>query len=386
VSSERILVLDDDDATRKAMLHVLGAEGYGALEGTSAQHALTLLGEQAFDLVIIDMMLSGRSGVEVCERMRSSERHRDVPVLFVSASGDGQTHRAAIEAGGDDFLTKPLHRGELLLRVRSLLQFRRMQTELAQSNALLIEQRDRLLKLQRQKDELTEIIVHDLKNPLAAIASNASYLTSADDLQEDTRDCASAIARAADNMLRMVHNLLDISRAEDAGLVLRKERTDVAKLLVRTAALMERRARDKKVTILREGPAEGVWCECDPDIVRRMLENLVDNALRYTPSRSQVTLEVCHPEAGEIAVSVRDQGPGVPEAERARVFEKYAQLDRPADRAQQRFGRGIGLTFVKMAADAHGGRIWVDEAPPRGAAFQLRLPVGNPRPSGRPAS
>jgi len=187
-AAERILVLDDDDATRKAMLHVLNSAGYDAREADTAQKAEELLGRHLFDLVIVDMMLTGRSGVEVCERMRSSERHRDVAILFVSATGEGQAHRAAIEAGGDDFLTKPIHRGELLLRVRSLLQLRRVQRELAQSNELLTEQRDRLLKLQRQKDELTEIIVHDLKNPLSAIASNASYLTSAKDLGPDTLD------------------------------------------------------------------------------------------------------------------------------------------------------------------------------------------------------
>jgi len=176
-------------------------------------------------------------------------------------------------------------------------------------------------------------------------------------------------------MLRMVHNILDISRAEDAQLVLHREPTDIAKLLERTRTLMARRAEDKRVSVVLDGPSEGLLCHCDPDIVRRMLENLVDNAIRYTPSRSRVVLSVGGPEDGQLVLRVCDGGPGVPEAERARIFEKYAQLDRPDDRAQQRFGRGIGLTFVKMAAEAHGGRVWVEDSPPRGACFQVRLPA-----------
>jgi signal transduction histidine kinase len=371
---ERILVLDDDSATRHAMHHVLTTAGYEVVEAATAQMALGMAEAQDFSLVVLDMMLSGRSSVEVCEALRSSARHADVAVLFVSATGEGQAHRAAIDAGGDDFLTKPLHRGELLLRVRALLKLRSMQRELASSNALLTEQRDRLLKLQRQKDELSQIIVHDLKNPLAAIASNASFLSSSPDLTGDLRDCAASISRASDNMLRMVHNILDISRGEDAGLVLHSEQTDVAGLLERTRALMSRRAQDKRVAVEVLGPSEGICFDCDPDLIRRVLENLLDNALRYTPSRSTVQLGVGVGEQGELMLSVADGGPGIPEAERERVFEKYAQLDRADDRAQQRFGRGIGLTFVKMAVEAHGGRIWVEDRAVRGACFQIRLP------------
>jgi len=137
---------------------------------------------------------------------------------------------------------------------------------------------------------------------------------------------------------------------------------------------MSRRAQDKRVAVEVLGPSEGICFDCDPDLIRRVLENLLDNALRYTPSRSTVQLGVGLGAKGELMLSVADGGPGIPEAERERVFEKYAQLDRPDDHAQQRFGRGIGLTFVKMAVEAHGGQIWVEDRAVRGACFQIRLP------------
>jgi signal transduction histidine kinase len=248
-----------------------------------------------------------------------------------------------------------------------------MQRELANKNLLLMEQRDALLRLQRQKEELTEIVVHDLKNPLAAIAANAAFLNMTREMNEDTRECAGAIARAADNMLRMVHDILDVSRAEEAGLNLKLDEVDLAELAERAAALMSRRAEERRVTLVAEIAGSGLLLKADPDLIRRVIENLLDNAIRYTPSGGQVALAVA--DLGDsLSVSVADGGPGIPEHERARIFEKYAQLERKDDKAQKRFGRGIGLSFVKMVVDAHGGVIRVLDNEPRGARFELVLP------------
>jgi signal transduction histidine kinase len=309
----------------------------------------------------------------VCEALRRAELTKDVPVLFISAAGDHQAQRIAIEAGGDDFLSKPIHRGELLLRIRSLLQFRRMQRELAHSNQLLTEQRDALIRLQRQKEELTEIVVHDLKNPLAAIASNAAYLMMATEMNEDMKDCSSAISRAAENMLRMVHNLLDVSRAEEAGLNLQIERIELVNMAKVVAGLMSRRAEERRITLAAVCEVPELWVESDNDLLRRVFENLLDNAIRYTPSGGRVELRVAD-EGACVRLGVADGGPGIPEDQRQRIFEKYAQLERKIDKAQQRFGRGIGLAFVKMVVDAHRGQIAVVDNQPRGTCFEITLP------------
>jgi signal transduction histidine kinase len=371
---EKILVVDQDPNTSRAILIVLTSAGFDA-EAASDAHTAREIAARGIDLVVVDLMLDGRGGLSLCEALRREPATHDVPVLFTSAAGDNQAQRIAIEAGGDDFLSKPIHRGELLLRIRSLLQFRRMQREVALKNQLLMEQRDALLRLQRQKEELTEIVVHDLKNPLAAIAANAAFLSMAREMNDDTRDCSSAIARAADNMLRMVHDILDVSRAEEAGLNLKLEQVDFSALTERAADLMSRRAEERRVTLVSETGAAELMLKADPDLIRRVVENLLDNAIRYTPSGGRVSLALV--DLGEaLCVSVADGGPGIPEEERARIFEKYAQLERKDDKAQKRFGRGIGLSFVKMVVDAHGGQIRVLDNAPRGARFEVVLPKG----------
>jgi two-component system sensor histidine kinase/response regulator len=372
-ATERVLVVDQDPKTRRAIATVLTSAGFDAVEAETAQMAMARAEAGGIDLVVLDLMLEGRSGPAVCEALRRAEHTKDVPVLFISAAGDNQAQRVAIEAGGDDFLSKPIHRGELLLRIRSLLQFRRMQRELARSNQLLTEQRDALLRLQRQKEELTEIVVHDLKNPLAAIASNAAYLMMATEMNEDVRDCSGAISRAAENMLRMVHNLLDVSRAEEAGFNLRFERIELVNMAKIVAGLMSRRAEERRITLAAVTDLPELWVEGDNDLLRRVFENLLDNAIRYTPSGGKVELRVSDAEPN-VLLAVADGGPGIPVDQRQRIFEKYAQLERKVDKAQARFGRGIGLAFVKMVVDAHQGQIEVVDNLPRGSCFQITLP------------
>jgi signal transduction histidine kinase len=370
---DKILIVDQDPTTSHALVSVLSAAGFEAVQADGPINALAVAESGRFDLVVLDLMLERGASVSVCEALRRQESTRDIPVLFISAAGDSQAQRVAIEAGGDDFLGKPIYRGELLLRVRSLLQFRRMQRELAAKNQLLMEQRDALLRLQRQKEELIEIVVHDLKNPLAAIASNAEFLGMARVMNEDVREGARAIVRAAENMQRMVLDILDVSRAEDAGLTLRREPVELVGLLGRAAALMAHRAEERRVAVVVETACPELMARIDADLMRRVIENLLDNAIRYTPSAGRVVL-LAQDLGASVQLGVADGGPGIPVAQRERIFDKYARLERSVDRAEQRFGRGIGLCFVKMVVIAHGGEITVRENLPHGARFDIVLP------------
>jgi two-component system, sensor histidine kinase and response regulator len=225
---------------------------------------------------------------------------------------------------------------------------------------------------ERRKDELSALIVHDLKNPLTAISGNAQLLSSPELSDEEKAACAASVVGSADDMNRMVMNLLDVGRAEDGELRPAKQPVDIAPFVVQIAASLKPHAEERRLRVEVLVPQSVGWADLDPDLFRRMLVNLLDNAMKYSPVDRLIQVEVGGT-TDEVEVAVRDQGPGIPRGYEEKIFEKYARLERDwAIAAGQ--SRGLGLHFCKLAALSHGGRITVEAAPDCGSVFRIRLP------------
>jgi K+-sensing histidine kinase KdpD len=283
-----------------------------------------------------------------------------------------------MDAGVDDFLTKPINRTELMLRVRSLLRINVLNRDLKDGYELIRSQRDALVRVQRQREELMQHVVHDLKNPLGAIEMNARYLLSAlptNDMLDATRD----IVESAGAMRRMVMNLLDICRSEDGELIPTLSDVDVGNLVSSVIGEHTRESLDRDVKLTASMAPEGTTVRVDQDLIRRVLENLVVNAIRHAPRSSSIEI-VAQTDHGDVELQVRDCGDGVPEEFRERVFDKYVRLDSSATSLAN---RGLGLTFCRIAVEAHGGRVWVEPNRPSGANFIVRIPRDARPPSTR---
>jgi two-component system sensor histidine kinase/response regulator len=376
-----ILVVDDNVQNREvAEGHLVGA-GYRAVQAESGAAALDILEGPAAhhpDLVLLDVLMPGMDGFETCRRIRALPGGAGVPVLFLTALGDLGTHKAALDSGADDFLTKPINRTELLIRVRSLLRIKELSDELKSNYDVIRGQRDALLNAQREKEELTALIVHDLKNPLSSILSNVQYCVAQKGLGTDERESLRDVLRASQSMVRMVMNLLDVSRSEDGALVPRLAPFELPALLDEVCSEMSHRVEDKDQHLSLQVGAAVRALNADRDLVRRVLENLIDNAYKYSPRHATISVEAAlvagddgAPDAA-VEMCVRDQGEGIPAAFRQKIFEKYARVDGRAAH-EVRNSHGLGLVFCRRAIDVHGGRIWVDENPPRGSCFRVRL-------------
>ena len=246
---------------------------------------------------------------------------------------------------------------------------------IVRSNYELIEQqRDALLRAQQQKEQLTAFVVHDLKNPLSGILLNATVLSRDPNLGADVKSTALRIAGAARSMNQMVMDILDIGRSEEGALVLRRAEVDVSKLLDQAIGSVRARSDAAGQNIECVLHLEQPTISADEDLIRRVLENLLDNAVRHTPRGGRIVVETRSVPTG-IETRVGDGGTGIPEADRERVFDKYVQLD-PSHSATNRTGRGLGLLFCRLAVEAHGGRIWVEGGAHEGATFAVSLPIG----------
>ncbi len=366
-----ILVVDDNPDNRALAQATLEDEGYRVLLASSGAEAIAFVEAESPDCVLLDVRMPAMSGFEVCERIRKLENGTHLPIVFLTALRDVDTFDAALRAGGDDFLTKPVSPTELVLRVNAALKLQRMSAELRESYDLLRRQRDDLLRVQLQKERLTAFVVHDLKNPISAMDLNAQIILRTPNVSDAVRHAAEEVRQEARAMLRLCLNLLDISKSEEGQLSPRIARVAVARLLTEVVDALGSLARAHEVELRQRAEVETL--SADPDLLRRVLENLLDNAIRHAPERSVVELVARHEEAHWV-LSVADQGKGVAPEMREKIFERYARGEAAQDVAA-RTGRGLGLSFCKLAVEAHGGTIAVEDARP-GAKFCVRIPDG----------
>jgi signal transduction histidine kinase len=369
----RVLVVDDNEANRLLAQHTLEDEGYTVVLAGGGAEAIAAFEAEPADCILLDVRMPEMDGFAVCERIRALPGGAETPVLFLTALRDVDTFDRAIRAGGDDFLTKPLRPAELVVRVRSALKLRRVSGELREHYDLLKRQRDDLLRLQLQKERLTAFVVHDLKTPVGSLDLHAQVLQRHSGLPADARESVSAIRGEVRQLVRMISNLLDVSRADEGQLAPQPSECDVRALVDQVLGELRVNAEARGVGLRSDLQAERM--HADPDLIQRVLANLVENAIRHSPHQTAVTVTSLHLLDGT-ELRVADAGSGIAPELREKVFHAFAQLDSGNERAADSGSRGLGLTFCKLAVEAHGGRIWIEDAEP-GAIFCVRLPHGS---------
>jgi two-component system sensor histidine kinase/response regulator len=365
----KILVVDDNAENRALAQATLEDEGYVVVLASSGEEGIAAFEAEHPDCVLLDVRMPGTDGFAVCSRVRALPGGADTPIVFLTALRDVDTFDRALRAGGDDFLTKPVRPTELVVRVQAALKLRRMSTDLREHYELVRRQRDDLMRLQLQKERLSAFVVHDLKNPINSMDLNAQLLLRHPEVGPRARAPVLRIRDEARSLLRLVLNLLDISKSEEGQLAPRHTDVDLDALLSEILEAHEIKARDTGVVLGRAvevGPIAA-----DVDLLRRVIENLLDNALRHAPEGSEVRITATKRE-GAIEIRVADAGPGIAPEMREKIFERFVQVESDGQMVT-RTGHGLGLTFSKLAIEAHGGTIWVEEAKP-GTVFCVRLP------------
>jgi signal transduction histidine kinase len=364
-----VLVVDDNAENRALAEATLEDEGFTVRLASSGAEALKAFEREPADCVVLDIRMPGMDGITVCRRLRELPAGGDVPILFLTAQRDVDTFDRARAAGGDDFLTKPVRPSELIARVGTATKLRRISIERRELYDIARAQRDDLMRLQLQKEQLVAFLVHDLKNPVNSIDLQGQRITRDPAATERSRDAARRIQSETRALLRMITNLLDLSKADEGGLAPDRRPIPLGELLAEVEEAMRPRAREARVA-LRASSAVGAALVADRDLLLRTIENLIDNALRYAPEDTEISMSAAADATG-VEIRVADAGPGVPEEQRGHVFERFAQ----AEGARARTSRGLGLAFCKVAVEAHGGRIWIEDAMP-GAIFCFRIPHG----------
>lgn len=365
-----ILVVDDDHRNR-ALLRACLEDEHDVVEAASGEEALARAAAAPPDLVLLDVLMPGLGGHEVCRRLKALSGERFLPVILLTALSARDDRHRGLEAGADDFLNKPIDVHELTLRVRTFLRIRESQRELDRQRAIIRQQLEALQVLDALKDDLVSMLVHDLRNPLSGIVGLLGALR--EDASGATRADLELALATADRLREGIEDLLEVRVLEEGRVRLDRRPQPVAPLLEAARRAVEGAAKASQVEVACEVEAELSAC-VDAKLIRRAVENVLINAVKHSPRGERVEV-AARAEGERVVIAIADRGPGVPDAHKRGLFEKYARLTAPH---VSRPGYGLGLYLVKLAAEAHGGLAWVDDRADGGALFQLALPRESP--------
>ncbi len=357
----RILIVDDAPQNLRLLETMLVDQGYQVFALPSGEMALRAAARDNPDLILLDILMPGIDGYEVCTRLKADPQLKHIPVLFLSALNEPWDKIRAFRIGAVDYITKPFQLEEVEARVRCHLELRRQKQELQSSY-------EKLQNLEGLRDSLVHMVVHDMRAPLTvflmALDSIDGQMLARDPVLQEIVNLARQSAR---QLTQMANNLLDISRLEASEMPLQRSRGDLV-ALARTVVESSRTfSEGRQVRLEADGP---LWAAYDADLIQRVLHNMVGNALKFTPKEGEVIVQMERADR-HVRVAVIDNGPGIPPSFQEKIFEKFSQVET----RQKRSGTGLGLAFCKLAVEAHGGEVAVRSEVGRGSTFWFTLPL-----------
>ncbi len=375
--NKRILVVDDVEENTYIVSTILKSAGYTPFVANSGKQAIQIAETQHPDLMLLDINMPEMNGYEVCKHFKETPNIADIPIVFLTVHADAESIAKAFETGAVDYLTKPFKKAELLARVKVHLALRQAQEQLEDQNG-------RLTRLNDEKNEFLGIAAHDLKNPLNSIRGMAQMIRKRRDVElsdEDVDDMAHQIETSSNFMFEIITNLLDVNKIENGKLIVKPTNVNMTLSLGAVTNRYQAAAMKKNITMNVEIPDGDIQIYADPTLTIQVLDNVVSNAVKYSPFDKNVWVAVSqHPDIKRIRVMVKDQGPGFSEEDKKKLFGKFARLSAKPTGGEH--STGLGLSIVKRLAEAMEATIWCESELGKGATFYIDFPDISTMPEG----
>ena len=354
--SDLILVVDDEIHNFDVIEALLFKDKYDLKYAADGLQALELLTEIQPELILLDVMMPSLDGIEVCRRIKSNPHTCHIPIVMATALNSKEDMANSLEAGADDFISKPISGLELRARVKSMLRIK--------------QQYDNLKEILQMRDDMSTMIVHDLRNPIGNIAFACELLLRGD-LDAKQRKKVEQISDSGQRLSALTDDLLIMAKMESGTLKLNKTSVDINDLVNQIVGDFTQLANHNNIQLTTQLSEVNQSISIDANLFRRLLDNLLSNAIKFSPSSSQVTIKVDRlnlPEA-DIQIQVSDRGLGVKDELKHSIFNKYETGTKVKDVNQI----GLGLAFCKMVVDAHQGKIFVEDNQPKGSIFTVQI-------------
>ncbi len=393
--SAKLLIVDDLPENLLALDALIRQDDRVIFQASRGEDALNLLLEHDFALAILDVQMPGMNGFELAEMMRSTEKTRHIPIVFVTAAGKESNYAfKGYETGAVDFLYKPLDIEAVKSKVNVFVELyqqrqetRRQLQELEKSRQeqeLLVQElqatQGELQNAVRMRDDFMSMVAHELRTPLNTLFLEAQLrkmqLDRGNTAIFDAAYLQKMVARdklQVQNMVRLIDDMLDVTRLRNNRLSIRPSEVNLPALLERVVGNLANQAASSgsTITLHADQPVTGQW---DEFRIEQVVINLLTNALRYGEGKPVDVRMTPLPEG--VRIDVRDQGRGIPAADQKRIFGQFERaVSREGDKTG---GLGLGLYITHQLVLAHGGSIEVESEPGQGTVFTVRLPLQPP--------
>ncbi|OHB56816.1 MAG: hypothetical protein A2Y07_06795 [Planctomycetes bacterium GWF2_50_10] len=353
-TSARILAVDDNP-TNLEILEELLSEKYDLKTAATGQVALELCADYVPDIVLLDVMMPGIDGFEVCRQIRANRALRFIKILMISAKGRITERIKGYEAGADDYIVKPFEEEELLAKLQVYLRLKSVQ------------------ELDQIKSEFTMTVTHELRTPMTIVNNVLSnvlanvYGDINPRVQQELLTAQASITRLGS----IVANFFDISRFEAGQMTLKNACFDIEPVIFKVVKVLSPKASARNIKINVHHIQKHLQIYADQEMVSKILKHLIENAVKFINVGGRIDVEVID-NVDEIQFEIKDDGPGIEPGSIEKIFDRFVQVQKHIGPGQH--GTGLGLSIVKKLIEMHDGRIWVESVVGKGSKFCFTLP------------
>lgn len=374
-----ILLVDDTLDNLRVLSTILTEQGYKVRKVTSGALALKVIQASPPDLILLDVMMPEMNGYDVCRRLKATPEYARIPVIFISALDDALDKVEAFSVGGADYISKPFQSLEVVARVDHQFNLLQLQTQLQTQNEALQQEvatrqaaQKTLENTLRMREDLSNMLVHDLRNPVTTILMICESLTQRGIADLRSRQRLDIMHETSRRLHHLIDDLLVVAKMDAGKLLLHATAVDGNQLVMNAVDALKVMA-ESRCELVIDLPANSQLLHIDANLISRVLDNLVANAIKFSPAKSQVTIQLEYADPGGAAEGqqarfrVMDNGPGLSAEQQQSIFERF-EVGQPVQGMAQ---VGLGLAFCKMVAEAHGGQIFVEPNHPQGSIFTV---------------
>ena len=381
-NKQLVLIVDDEPNNIRVVGNMLREDDYEIALARSGKEALNRVKSNPVDLILLDIMMPEMDGYEVCEYLRKDPETRDIPVIFLTAKADTDSIIRGFEIGGQDYVTKPFNSSELLTRVRTHLklkmnrdlllhineQLHREVAERKKAESMLEQALSDLKRSNTDLEQFAYIVSHDLQEPLRMVSSYMELLRRRYEgkLDHDADDFIGFAVDGASRMQTLIRDLLIYSRVGTRGKPLTP--TDCEDIFPQVLANLKLAIEDSGAVVTCNALPT---LNADASQLIRLFQNLIGNAIKFRGDNPVHVHVAAEQKGSEWLFSVADNGIGISPEYFDRIFVVFQRLHG----RDEYEGTGIGLAVCKKIVERHGGQMWVESEPGRGATFYFTIPV-----------